>query len=205
MVKGLRGAKKRQVEAPKAIPRFVPRETTARGPILIVGGLVLAALCALAFALTILLTPAPHLHVVEQPKPAVVPPATDGALPPPQAPVVQTPNPLPPKIEEKEADSDLKPGTLKIKHAPLLSVLQLISETCGVRIDPAPGMPNPDVVVDYRDMNAMEMLRDLGKQYSFTPLDQHDGSILVVPAVDPNAPSEENTPVGMDRVKKVGG
>lgn len=186
MVKGLRGEKKRVEEPVKAIPRFVPKEPKSNVPMYVVGGLVLAAIGALAFVTTILLTPAPHVlvtpplyvrsgqsdKVIEVPRTVPTAPLTYPTAPPVYR---ETHDPLEPPA---------KPGTLRIDHAPLLSVLDMISQTCGVRIDPAPGMPNPDVVINYRDMTAMEMLRDLGHQYSFTPLDQHDGSILVVPATD---------------------
>jgi len=207
MVKGLRGAKKKVEEPVKAIPKFVPRETKPSSPFYIVGGLVLAALCALAFAVTILLTPAPH----RAPEPTV--PINKAPIQPPVQPTNQAPvtsQSLPPPVEaanqpQKEDEKDLKPGTLRIEHAPLLTVLDMMSDVCHIRIDPAPGMPNPDVVVDYRDMNAMEMLRDLGRQYRFTPIDQHDGSILVVPAIEMKEGGSPSAPVGNYGNRKLGG
>ena len=197
MVKGLRGEKKRVEEPVKAIPRFVPKEPKSNVPMYIVGALVLAAIGALAFVTTILLTPAPHVPVT--PPLYVQSGQSDKVIEVPQpvstAPLVYPS--VPPVMRETErVEEPAKPGTLRIDHAPLLSVLDMISQTCGVRIDSAPGMPNPDVVINFRDMTAMQMLRDLGHQYSFTPLDQHDGSILVVPAVDEGTtsfPNLENT------------
>ncbi len=205
MVKGLRGAKKRTVEAPKAIPRFIPKETKPSGPRYLVAGLVLAALGALTFAVTMMVTPAPRGHK-EDPlptQPSFVAPRQTVQTPLPQVDAV--PKVEPPTPAQTAADQGLKPGTLKIEHAPLMTVIQMISAVCGVTIEPAPGMPNPDVVVDYRNMNAMQMLRDLGKQYNFTPLDQHDGSILVVPAVDRSGKDPEGTFQSETRDRKIGG
>jgi len=208
MVKGLRGEKKRTIEAPKAIPRFVPKETKTTGPNYVVGGLVLAALCAFAFAVTIFLTPSPRVHSGDVPN--RVAPVAENQPPPRQDPAPQTPNePVvnvnPPTPAQKEADEKLKPGTLKVEHAPLLTVLQMMADVCGVEIIPAPGMPNPDVVVDYRDLNAMQMLQDLGKQYGFTPMDQHDGSIIVIPAVEAGDTAQNEVPTGSNSMRKVGG
>lgn len=206
MVKGLRGAKKKPVEPRKAIPRFVPRESTNKTHVYVVCGLVLAALCALSFAVTVLLTPWNHPPVATKPAQPLeigVPKSMpDQQLPPvavhtPQPSV--DPNPAPP--EEKQA----RPGTLKIEHAPLFTVLKMISEVCGVDVEPAPGMSNPDVVVDYRDLTAMEMLHDLGRQYGFTAMDQHDGSIIVVPAIDPKDAPMEGSDGDSLRMRKVGG
>jgi hypothetical protein len=206
MVKGLRGEKKRVEEPVKPIPRFVPKEPKSNVPMYIVGALVLAAIGALAFVTTILLTPAPHVQVTpplyvragESDKVVEVPPPVS------TAPLVYPS--VPPVMRDTErVEKPAKPGTLRIDHAPLLSVLDMISQTCGVRIDPAPGMPNPDVVINYRDMTAMQMLRDLGRQYSFTPLDQHDGSILVVPAVDEGTTSFPNLENSEKDRHKIGG
>jgi len=205
MVKGLRGEKKRTAEPIKTIPKFVPKSQKSYGPVYIVGALVLAAVAALAFVVTTLLTPPPHRPKEE------LPAVTVRTEPPVRA--IQTPprvDSTPPKLDtsssgNSQTDTVLKPATLRIDHAPLLTVLELMSENCGVRIDPAPGMPNPDVSVDYQNMDAMDMLRDLGRQYSFTPLDQHDGSILVVPAIDPKDPSMRAGEVGGIRDQKIGG
>ena len=205
MVKGLRGEKKRTADPPKAIPRFVPRETQSGSPMVVVGGLVLCAVAALAYLTTVLLSPVQPTRRVEHPKeglPKIVVPA-----PSLNQPVVikgETKPPAPP-VEEPSTEPALVKGSLKIDNARLLDVIQLISGTCKIRIDPAPGMPNPEVMVNYSDKNAMEMLADLGAQYGFTPLNQHDGSILVVPARDPNAPLTYQGDSNSDKRPKIGG
>ena len=73
---------------------------------------------------------------------------------------------------------------MRIKQAPLFTVLEMMSAKSGIQIQPAPGLPNPPIEVNYAGLTAMEMLQDLGRRYSFTPEDQHDGSIWVIPAVD---------------------
>ncbi len=207
MVKGLRGAKSKVAEPEKVIPRFIPKENRAipRIQLYVVGGLLLAAVGALAFVTTTLLTPPPHVVVqpiVSQPPHTIVE----------QAPVVPQNVPVEPPlklkpIEEQSSQPDLesKPGDVKIDHAPLLAVLDLIGQTCGVDVAPAPGMPNPDVFVNYKGMTAMEMLKDLGTKYGFTPLDQHDGSIIVVPAVDQGPSAFPNNLGPTVNRQKIGG
>jgi hypothetical protein len=207
MVKGLRGAKKKPIEQPKPIPRFVPKEVPSRGPAYVVGGLVLAALCALAFAVTALLTPWPHPQANEplkQPNPQPV--VQNPPQPNPRQGETQS-NPIPSQTDPKTDETEKPPklGTIKIEHAPLFTVLRLMSDECGVDVQHAPGLKNQDVVVDYRDMTAMEMLHDLGKQYGFTPEDQHDGSIIVIPAIDPKDMPMAGTDTGSMPMRKIGG
>ena len=206
MVKGLRGEKKRAEEPVKAIPRFTPKEPKSNIPMVVVGGLVLAAVGALAFVTTTLVTPAPHIPVTP---PVYVSAGSSGGVvevkPTQPIPLSTSPTPAPRPSQSDIPEPAAKPGTLRADHAPLFTVLEMISETCGVRIDPAPGMPNPDVVINYKDMTAMEMLRDLGHQYSFTPLDQHDGSILVVPAVDQGTTSFPDVETPLRDRHKIGG
>ena len=203
MVKGLRGEKKRSSDPPKAIPRFVPKEAPSGAPVYVVGGLVLCAVGALAYLTTVLLSPTQPTRRVEHPNAGLphVQPSTS------TEPVVvkgDTRPPAPPVIQE-ESEPALVKGSLKIDNAKLLDVIELISETCKIKIDPAPGMPNPEVMVNYTQKDAMEMLSDLGAQYGFTPLNQHDGSILVVPARDRNAPSSYQGDPGTDKRPKIGG
>jgi len=206
MVKGLRGEKKRTTEPIKAIPRFVPKEAKSHGPTYVVTSLVLAAVAALTFAVTTLMTPPPHLHPKDY-KPGRSAPVVERTAEPivPKNEPAPKVDPIVPERKEADTDTILTPVTLRADHAPLMMVMELMAQKCNIRIDPAPGMPNPTVEVDYKDMNAMEMLRDLGKQYGFTPLNQHDGSILVVPAVDRGQPALDGSETQRVNRQKIAG
>lgn len=209
MVKGIRGAKTKPVETSKPIPKFVPSAPRPAAPIYVVAGLVLLAIGALAFVVTTLITPIPHTSIKEAPPPVSVDtfpgPGRPSVPVPSQNETTPTQNYTSPPVAEEAPDSSLRPGTLKVEDAPLLDVLQMMGESCSIEIDAAPGMPNPKVTVDYKDLTAMDMLRDLGRRYSFTALDQYNGTILVVPAVDPNATSSLEPPGGNFGQPKVGG
>lgn len=205
MVKGIRGAKRKPAETVRTIPKFVPKEARSNGPAYVVGGLVLAAVCALAFVAATVLAPPTHSAPQSTSEPVVWQVQPQGGPVIPHQPQSLDSGPGYPPSAPPAVDTDLKRSKLKIDGAPLLSVLQMMGESCSIEVDAAPGMPNPNVSVDYNDMTAMEMLRDLGKQYGFTPLDQYNGSILVVPAVDPNDPDYVAPTSGSNSALKVGG
>ncbi len=212
MVKGLRSAGKPTAVA-AVIPKFTPRESGShvvhsRATNITVGALVFASIAAAAFVITTFLTPEKRFHKEDLPKP---PPVASNAapirVPEPKGPVVnlapiKEPDPV---LKGNQSEASQRPTSVSIDHAPLLTVLQMMSEISGTQITSAPGMPNPVVDVDYHNMSAMEMLRDLGKRYAFTPLDQHDGSILVVPAVDHSGPVNGSTDAGSVMNQKIGG
>lgn len=224
IVQGLRSAGKKPKPAMASIPRFIPKEP--RGSVFqsrpgkIVAGLALAAIAAVAFAVTVLITPPTHPRVPD-PQPPSEPARSHAQAPPkvltpPTTPTNPPTNPAtapeatneqpPPKAPTGAAT--LRKANLHIDHAPLLTVLKMIGESCGVSIVPGPGMPNPTVEADYRDMSAMDMLHDLGRKFSFTAFDEDDGSILVVPGVDtgdhPEGTGNEGAR-GELRGRKIGG
>ena len=203
MVKGLRGAKNGDSKVVREIPRFVPKDARptkvkAQGPTFVIGGLVLAAIAAAAYTITTLLAPEPRLHpgdvtVVHQ-TPVSAPP-TNNTITPPAPNTIQQPPPVnlkplsepDPVVTGLTAEAAKKPQILRVDGSPLLTVIDMMGQISGTKIMAAPGMPNPMVQVDYQGLTTMQMLQDLGHKYGFTPLDQHDGSILVVPAVDKNS------------------
>ncbi|MDR3691209.1 MAG: hypothetical protein P4L46_17650 [Fimbriimonas sp.] len=213
MVKGLRGAKGPAAITSPSIPRFVPREpkTPPLGgrPTFVVGGLVLAAVAMATFTVMTFLTPPTRIHKEDLtprgPVQAVAPPVKENA-------VVDTPKTVPPPITipntvvtGNESEASHKSPSLRIDNAPLLSVLDMMSEITQTKIVAAPGLTNPTISVDYERMSAIDMLRDLGKRYAFTPLDQNDGSILVVPAVDNSGTSTTSDQTGGLGTRKIGG
>ena len=211
MVKGLRSEKGVGTAPTASIPRFVPREpkTTpiqSRGPMVLVGGLVLAAIAAAAFTVTTFMAPEPRLHKED------LPAIRHNDPPKPQTTVEQTPTVIAPQATESDpvvkglkSEAALKPTILRVDGSPLLTVLQMMAEITGTKIVSAPGMPNPNVEVNYQNMTAMDMLRDLGRKYAFTPIDQNDGSILVVPAVDKSGVGTGTGTGGGIRDQKIGG
>ncbi len=75
--------------------------------------------------------------------------------------------------------------SLKLAKAPLMAALKLIADSGGLRCEFAPGFPNPDVVVDFREMSPVEMLQQLGRDYAFSTFEEGERNVLFVPAVDP--------------------
>ncbi len=188
MVKGLK-----EMKPETERPPFRPAERIQyQGPtrmVYVAAGLVLAALGVASFTVTYLTLPKPA-----EPAKIVAPPArndpskftedapqlkprvpTSGQLGPEDEPPVttQAPKPTPPKRI-----------AIKIEDAPLHTVFDLISAESGMQVIVAPGTPNPAVGVNYADMTTMEILKDMGREHGFTPMDQGDGSIIIIPAVE---------------------
>lgn len=76
--------------------------------------------------------------------------------------------------------------TLKYDRIRLVEALAAISAASGVKIELAPKMPNPDVVLDYPGMSVSEILADMGASFGFTAFKQSDNAYLIIPAVDPD-------------------
>lgn len=77
--------------------------------------------------------------------------------------------------------------TLRSDRTTLLEVLNEISRSTGLRFELAPDVPNQEISVDYSGLPALTVLKDMGLALGFTAFDQGDGTILVIPAVDPKA------------------
>jgi hypothetical protein len=213
MVKGLKGEKRRsEAGAVPSIPRFVPREPRPASPppraVAITAGLVLAALAAASFTITSFVAAPPK--VVTEPTPAPREPVAvrrgpDTVIPDP---VVETPKPELPKPQVADPEPPptpryLLPQSVSIKRAPLQTALQMVAMQGGLQLEMAPGMPNPEVAVDYEGKNTIEILEDLGRQYAFTAFDQGNGSVLIIPARDEDqspTPSSSEGPVNRGRI-----
>lgn len=212
-VNALKAGKKSPISA--APPRFSPRETAAPSqPVALYVAaclLVLSAIGLAGFALTrpktndaAGLTANEKLNL-EEPKL----PGTDGVVrgnpmidypngaTQNEAPPVVNPAPVPPQNPATtggDIPKYLVKTNLKLQRAPLMVALQLIAETGGLGVDFAPGMPNPDVVIEYRDMSPIEMIQTLGRDYAFTAFEQGDGKILIIPAVEKEPSSKPAEP-----------
>lgn len=106
---------------------------------------------------------------------------------PSKAPIVGHPGPGDEQaIRQSPPPAYGRPVTLRLERVRLSEALRLIAQGSGVRIEVAPGTPDPEIACDYRDVPALLLLRDMGRTLGFTPLDQGDGSVLIIPAVDPS-------------------
>ncbi len=99
---------------------------------------------------------------------------------------------VPPSIQDSGNGSDdrpayLAPQTLAIRNAKLSLVVEAVAQQGKFSVSIGPGLADPVISVDYRGVNSIEILQDLGRQYAFTPFDQGDGTVIIVPARDPNA------------------
>lgn len=215
MVMGLKGEKRSNRSTPRPTPSF---RQVARPPVSpqirwAVGGLVVAAVGVLSFTVSTALlprtvvAPPPVSPVVETPIKVPSPPVYTRALPsnspergnqntspqglrPPAS--TQIPG-LSPAIIATETNPTTQ--TFHVKGARLSDALAMLGEQAKVKIVVAPGLKDRTIDADYDSRQFNEILLDLGKKYTFTPFDQGDGSVIVVPAVDTLA---ANTPTGID-------
>jgi type IV secretory pathway VirB10-like protein len=160
-----------------------------------VGALVLAAVAVGAYTVAKLAEPASTspsavAHGNPSPRPEPTTPDTTQRLPE-TAPPKPDPGPAPesssdakPGPETNQAGSAEKPQSFKVKGADLTAALTMLGAEAGVQIVVAPGMGKRKVDADYENVPLSEILSDLGRRYGFTPFDQGDGTIIVVPARD---------------------
>lgn len=206
MMRELKGAKGLKGSAGKdpsinVVPRFQPRPQgpppmapAIRNTLICLG---VAGTLVLAYLVTLLLTPEPARV---EPAPSV----SSGVVKPPEVVYVNPkPNPGPtqpppptnqpgPQDSIAPFDPFLKPTDMEMESAPLKSVLQAVSAAGRRKLTILEGLANPDIKVSYRAKSPLEMLKDLGKLYAFTPMDQGDGSIVIVPARDENEVDDPN-------------
>ncbi len=87
-----------------------------------------------------------------------------------------------------------EPLTLTGKAVPLLDAIRQVAQKSGITLEVAPGMPNPKIDFEYRGLSGWQILRDMGPRFGFTPFDQGDGNVLIVPALDTSASASEDSP-----------
>jgi hypothetical protein len=199
MVRSLKRSKPTGMDSDRSLPKFVPNETPVnlpRRPMWPVA--VLGSLAFVAFASYLVVANLPKAAPVapgnappvtvpmagppqDRENPKDLPSVSEGRVRPTQDGSGATNTPNPSSSVEMPWD---KPQSVAIETAPLVDVLKLIADTCHLTIELAPEMPNPDVSIAYQNRTGMQMLRDLGRQYKFTPLDQGEGRVLIVPAID---------------------
>ena len=74
--------------------------------------------------------------------------------------------------------------TLKLESAPLHTAILLIAEAGNFTVTIASGTPNPTVKLDFEGMEPMDMLKELGQQYAFTPVIDGQRAVLIIPKKD---------------------
>lgn len=104
-------------------------------------------------------------------------------LPPPNPGLNET-GVQPPEDEPIQIQPWLKPLTVKFERLGLANALRAVAAQAGLKLDMPPDMPNDDIVLDYRNMNAFEILADMGPRFGFTAFDQGNGNVIIVPARD---------------------
>ncbi|HAY14779.1 MAG TPA: hypothetical protein PLB31_03400 [Fimbriimonadaceae bacterium] len=103
------------------------------------------------------------------------------------------PQPLAPV---QPADPTMLPITIQDEGTSLRSVIEQIGMAAGLTIEFAPGFTDSPVSVRYVNVPAMTILKTLGQSNGFTPLNQGDRKVLIVPATDPNAPVLQDPNMG---------
>lgn len=116
-------------------------------------------------------------------------------IPNPPAQVQAADSAAPPK-EPEDSPGIVAPMDMRItvinERARLSQILNEVAVKAGIRLQVAPGMPELDIAVEYRDQTALAILNDLGRTCGFTPLRQTDTEALLIPTVD-----KENPPRGV--------
>jgi hypothetical protein len=195
LVRELRDA--RSSGSHRAVPHFDRRVPTRLGPqpkaILAMAFATLACLAIGAYVVTGRLANSAH----------VIPPIPV-PLGPPSSGFIENPLSNPPRTESTggqeipktpdytsklspptEVAPYLKPQNVRIDRAKLQIAILAVATNGKLEVEFAPNMPNPDIRMDYRNMSAVDILKDLGPRFGFTAFREGGNKILIVPQVDP--------------------
>jgi len=132
-------------------------------------------------------------RTAEPPSPTPAPVADPSQrLTPEAAPVVRQPaiTPVPSVSAEQVLPSQApyeRPITVRLTETTLDRALGFIGRASGLSVVIGPGIPDEITEVDYVNVRPLEALKDMGRRYGFTVFDQGNGTVLVIPAVDPQA------------------
>lgn len=201
MVASLRGAQPGTKTAVSGIPHFRPTELRPTPPSprlqLVVGAMMVAAIVMAGYTAYQFIQP-PAGKPVMVVKPNLAPPTLPDVMP--QAKPEAGPEPekrvdeklIPVRDPESTQPVDSRPGYLKPKNVKLNDVdltvaLKMVAAEAGLKVEIAPLFEDRKVSVEYHDMNTIDILKAMGKEFEFTPFDQGDGTVLIVPAVDKGA------------------
>ncbi len=78
-------------------------------------------------------------------------------------------------------------ATVRLNGVPLKTAITQIAKAGKIKVEIAPGLENPLIASDYRNLTGLAMLKDMGQTFGFSVLEQGVDSVLIVPAVDPHA------------------
>lgn len=197
VVSGIKGAKlgaKPRTDVPKFLPPVKPAAPNPRLQWVAAG---LAVLAIISVGLAVIMRPAANgRKPIEQ-----LPLARTGSNPPQQvvssAPEVIRANQLPlsdnpkgPPITSKEAPDRStvdrenpanRPKDVQLSKVSLREAIALITDGSGLKVELAPGFPEPEISVEYTAKSTHEILEDLAAQYGFSILDEGDSQLLLVP------------------------
>lgn len=185
---------------PSRIPAFAPSEVAHRAPsrtLWITGGLALAALAFATYSVSRYSNnPKPALPPVERVNITTPTVPETNVYTPPKSTVEPSLDPAPTKVDPvpyRSADQEPR-RDLRLSNISLEAALRMIGQAAGYQVQIAPGFKDQQVSVDFSGATTTEMLRDLGTRYGFTPFDQGDGTIIIVPAVDSGPPGNTDEP-----------
>lgn len=191
LVSGLKKGRPESKRAERSVPQFRPRTQTAPAPrwaLALVATMILGSIAIASYTLTSMANgqkpkPKPESGpTVANVTPQPVPKQYETPAPTPK----EDPEPKPESKPEEGINGELPPSVgmvnLSVRGADLESSLVLLGEEAKVSVIVAPGMPKTSIDADYRNVPLNQVLIDLGHKYGFTPFDQGDGSIIIVPA-----------------------
>lgn len=206
MVQGLKGGRPTKAATIRSRPAFRPgpvrTQPIPRRTIVGVGALLLAAIAVASYTIATVATPSaketPPPPIVKKDVPAVTEPEVQYVVPP----VHNTPNPsgteAPPHRDPNQSGPprNERGQDFKVKGADLAGALAMLGAEAGVQIIVAPGMGKRVIDADYENVPLSEILKDMGEKFGFTPFDQGDGSIIIVPATESgvNRPKDDHSP-----------
>lgn len=213
LVRGLKASKK-IAASPTSIPAFRPPVSHSQSMAMrwkwSIVGVALSALAVGSFVVTrqILNPPyaTPPTGVVMESPPSTIPPRVveeNGVKRDPEpgilAPDSGQSGVQLPDDEPVAVPTWLRPQTVKFERLGLANALKAIASQCGLNLVMPPDMPNDEIVLDYQNMNAFEILADMGSRFGFTAFDQGGGQVLIIPAransAGPVSGSDELRPV----------
>ncbi len=108
-----------------------------------------------------------------------------------QAPLPDNKNQTPPVATIQPFDRSV---TVVSGRVSINTALNDIASQAGIRIELAPGFEEIEIMIDYREVPAIQVIDDMGRNFGFTALRQTHNSILLIPAEDANRRDPQNSP-----------
>lgn len=207
LVRELKGSRPASEEVVSRIPRFSPRAVPERRsrPAWAWSAVLAVVLVGVGFGSYRLVRQAdlrgretPALARDEAPQKEA--PSSISPLPRREIEATPVPPPASPPARVPEVAPYVRPldRPVTLRHA-RISLVEAINEVVlasGIAVQIAPGTPNPQIVCDYRNVPALEILKDLGRNFGFTAFEQDDRTVLIIPARDPHEQAASSDSAG---------